>query len=116
MTSRIRTTLSQSYQCQQATYNILLLLRVLEGLNRLAPRLRSEGALDAFMEGKISTLDELKVAGPVVLQEEFLSSKLTPKLARQIQDALALCSANLPSWCHQLTKACPFLFPFETRR
>jgi E3 ubiquitin-protein ligase TRIP12 len=98
------------------TYNILLLLRVLEGLNRLAPRLRSEGASDAFMEGKISTLDELKVAGPVVLQEEFLSSKLTPKLARQIQDALALCSGSLPSWCHQLTKACPFLFPFETRR
>lgn len=98
------------------TYNILLLLRVLEGLNRLAPRLRAEGASDAFMEGKISSLDELKVAGPVVLQEEFLSSKLTPKLARQIQDALALCSGSLPSWCHQLTKACPFLFPFETRR
>jgi E3 ubiquitin-protein ligase TRIP12 len=89
---------------------------VLEGLNHLAPRLRSEGASDAFMEGKISTLDELKVVGLVVLQEEFLSSKLTPKLARQIQDALALCSGSLSSWCHQLTKACPFLFPFETRR
>ena len=98
------------------TYNILLLLHVLEGLNRLAPRLRVEGASDAFVEGKISTLDQLKVVGPVVLQEEFLSSKLTPKLACQIQDDLALCSGNLPSWCHQLTKPCPFLFPFETRR
>jgi E3 ubiquitin-protein ligase TRIP12 len=37
-------------------------------------------------------------------------------LARQMQDALALCSGGLPSWCHQLTRACPFLFPFETRR
>uniref|UniRef100_A0A0D6QT53 HECT-type E3 ubiquitin transferase n=1 Tax=Araucaria cunninghamii TaxID=56994 RepID=A0A0D6QT53_ARACU len=99
-----------------ATYNILLLLRVMEGLNRLAHRLRAETASDAFIEGKISTFDELRVVGPAVPQEEFLSSKLTSKLARQIQDALALCSGSLPSWCHQLTKACPFLFPFETRR
>ena len=68
------------------------------------------------MEGNISTLDQLKLVGPIVLQEEFLSNKLTPKLAHQIQDALALCSGSLPSLCHQLTKACPFLFPFETRR
>lgn len=27
-----------------------------------------------------------------------------------------MCSGSLPSWCYQLTKACPFLFPFETRR
>ncbi|KAG2239477.1 hypothetical protein Bca52824_091723 [Brassica carinata] len=38
------------------------------------------------------------------------------ELARQIQDALALCSGSLPSWCYQLTRACPFLFPFQTRR
>ena len=64
---------------------------MLEGLNRLAPRLRVEGASDAFVEGNISTLDQLKVVGPVVLQEEFLSSKLTPKLARQIQEMLWHC-------------------------
>ena len=98
------------------TYNILLLLPVLEGLNRLGPRLMVEGASNAFVEGNISTLDQLKVVGPIVIQEDFLSSKLTPKSARQIQDDLALCSGSLPSWCHQLTKACPFLFPFETRR
>ncbi|MCE0481239.1 hypothetical protein HAX54_038834 [Datura stramonium] len=67
-----------------STYNILALLRVVEGLNQLAPRLHVH--------------------------------KLTPKLARQIQDALALCSGSLPSWCYQLTRSCPFLFPFETRR
>ncbi|KAI3795540.1 hypothetical protein L1987_38195 [Smallanthus sonchifolius] len=33
-----------------------------------------------------------------------------------MQDVLALCSGGIPSWCHQLTKACPFLFLFETRR
>nr|KYP44067.1 E3 ubiquitin-protein ligase UPL3 [Cajanus cajan] len=70
------------------TYNILALLRVLEGVT----------------------------TGARVLPEQFISGKLTPKLARQIQDALALCSGSLPLWCYQLTKACPFLFPFETRR
>jgi E3 ubiquitin-protein ligase TRIP12 len=99
-----------------STYNILLLLRVLEALNRLAPRLRIQAAVDAFAKGKADSFDEIQVAGSLVPKEEFLSSKLTPKLARQMQDALALCSGGLPAWCHQLTQACPFLFPFETRR
>ncbi|KAJ7196000.1 hypothetical protein O6H91_Y509500 [Diphasiastrum complanatum] len=99
-----------------STYHILLLLRALESLNRLAPRLRDEAASDAYVEGRITSLKEMKTLGPLVPQEEFLSSKLTPKLARQMQDALALCSGGLPAWCHQLTRACPFLFPFETRR
>ncbi|OMO92775.1 Armadillo [Corchorus olitorius] len=98
------------------TYTILALLRVLEGLNQLAPRLRAQIVADNFAEGKISDLDELSTTGARVPYEEFINGKLTPKLARQIQDALALCSGSLPSWCYQLTKACPFLFPFETRR
>lgn len=98
------------------TFNILALLRVLEGLNQLAPRLRAQIVSENFAEGKILSLDELSTTGARVVSEEFINSKLTPKLARQIQDALALCSGSLPSWCYQLTKACPFLFPFETRR
>ena len=98
------------------TYDILLLLRMLEGLNRLAPRLRVQCASDAMAQGDVIDLNKIQVTEPLVPKEEFLSSKLTPKLARQMQDALALCSGSLPSWCHQLTRACPFLFPFETRR
>jgi E3 ubiquitin-protein ligase TRIP12 len=98
------------------TFNILALMRVLEGLNQLAPRLRAQIVSENFAEGKILSLDALSTTGARVLSEEFINSKLTPKLARQIQDALALCSGSLPSWCYQLTKACPFLFPFETRR
>ncbi|KAK4345454.1 hypothetical protein RND71_035630 [Anisodus tanguticus] len=98
------------------TYSILYLLRVLEALNQLAPGLRVLSMIDDFSEGKISSLDELSTMGIKIPSEEFVNSKLTPKLARQIQDALALCSGSLPSWCYQLTKACPFLFPFETRR
>ncbi|AQK67615.1 Putative hect E3 ubiquitin ligase [Zea mays] len=99
-----------------STYNILALLRILEGLNQLSPRLRVQGASDDFAEGKINTLDELYRTGAKVPSEVFVNSKLTPKLARQMQDVLALCSGSLPSWCYQMTKACPFLFPFETRR
>ncbi|KAI7724542.1 hypothetical protein M8C21_011532 [Ambrosia artemisiifolia] len=101
-----------------STYNILSLLRVLEGLNQLAPRLRVQSATDSFAQGKILSLDDLSVTsgGVKVPSDEFINSKLTPKLSRQIQDALALCSGSLPSWCYQLTKACPFLFPFEVRR
>ncbi|CAA0815645.1 E3 ubiquitin-protein ligase UPL3 [Striga hermonthica] len=99
------------------TYNILALLRVLDGLNQLSPRLRSQQMIDMFSEGKVSSLDDcLGLTGIKVPPEDFINGKLTPKLARQIQDALALCSGSLPSWCYQLTKACPFLFPFETRR
>lgn len=99
-----------------ATYNILALLRVLEALNQLSPRLRFQALSDDFAEGTISSLRDASTTGAKVLFEEFINNKLTPKLARQIQDALALCSGSLPSWCYQLTKACPFLFPFETRR
>ncbi|CAA0816798.1 E3 ubiquitin-protein ligase UPL3 [Striga hermonthica] len=98
------------------TYNILALLRVLDGMNQLARRLRSQQIMDMFSEGKVSSLNELTTTGVRVPPEDFINGKLTPKLARQIQDALALCSGSLPSWCYQLTKACPFLFPFETRR
>ncbi|KAL6839690.1 hypothetical protein ACP4OV_030378 [Aristida adscensionis] len=98
------------------TYNILALLRVLDGLNQLSPRLRLQATSDDFSEGKVATLDGLYDVGAKVPLEKFVNSKLTPKLARQIQDVLALCSGSLPSWCYQLTKACPFLFPFETRR
>jgi E3 ubiquitin-protein ligase TRIP12 len=98
------------------TYNILALLRVLEGMNQLSPRLRVQATSDDFVEGKVATLDGLYDVGTKVPLEEFVSSKLTPKLARQIQDVIALCSGSLPSWCYQLTRACPFLFPFETRR
>ncbi|GER35888.1 E3 ubiquitin-protein ligase UPL3 [Striga asiatica] len=100
------------------TYNILSLLRVLDVLNQLSPRLRSQQTIDVFSEGKVSSLDDLSMMTGIIKvpPEDFINAKLTPKLARQIQDALALCSGSLPSWCYQLTKACPFLFPFETRR
>ncbi|WOL09703.1 E3 ubiquitin-protein ligase [Canna indica] len=98
------------------TYNILALLHVLECLNQLAPRLRLQAVCDDFAEGRIASLDGLYRTGAKVPSEGFVNSKLTPKFTRQIQDVLALFSGSIPSWCYQMSKACPFLFPFESRR
>lgn len=63
------------------TYNILALLRVLEGLNQLSPRLRLQATSDDFAKGKIATLDGTYEIGAKVPSEDFINSKLTPKLA-----------------------------------
>lgn len=51
-----------------------------------------------------------------VPRSTFVSRKLSPKLAQQLQDVLSICGGSLPSWCHTLVRHAPFLFPFELRR
>lgn len=51
-----------------------------------------------------------------VPRDEFISSKLSNKLAQQLKDVLAICGGGIPAWCHQLVVSCKFLFPFEIRR
>ena len=46
----------------------------------------------------------------------FVHGKLTAKLTRQLQDTVTLCSASTPTWCATLARACPWLFPFESRQ
>lgn len=99
------------------TYSILALLRILEGLNQLVSRLRFLMDSDVFAtEGNLSNFDTESTICVKVPSEEFINNKLTPKLTCQLQDCFALSSRSLPSWCSQLTKACPFLFPYETRK
>ncbi|KAK1396505.1 hypothetical protein POM88_006368 [Heracleum sosnowskyi] len=86
------------------TYNILALLSLLEGLNKQSASIHAKAGGSG--ERKISSLSGKK----------FMNKTLTLKLDRQIKDALVLSSGILPSWCSHLIKACPFLFPFETRR
>eukprot|EP00124_Ichthyophonus_hoferi_P005164 Ihof_evm2s686 gene=Ihof_evmTU2s686 len=47
---------------------------------------------------------------------EFINTKLNAKLTRQLQDPLGIASCGLADWCNELIIACPFLFPFETRK
>ncbi|CAI1548758.1 hypothetical protein SEUBUCD646_0K02110 [Saccharomyces eubayanus] len=45
----------------------------------------------------------------------FINSKLSAKLARQLDKPLVVASGALPNWSLFLTRRYPFLFPFDTR-
>jgi len=53
-------------------------------------------------------------AFPINLSE-FVNTKLSAKLTRQLHDPLSLCAASFPDWCKDLAFNFPFLFNFETR-
>ncbi|KAI9735126.1 MAG: Ubiquitin fusion degradation protein 4 [Cirrosporium novae-zelandiae] len=46
---------------------------------------------------------------------QFVNTKLTAKLNRQLEEPLIVASACLPTWSEDLARLFPFLFPFETR-
>ncbi|KAF2171316.1 hypothetical protein M409DRAFT_18430 [Zasmidium cellare ATCC 36951] len=46
---------------------------------------------------------------------QFVNTKLTAKLNRQLDEPLIVASQCLPSWSEDLARFYPFLFPFETR-
>ncbi|XP_043700605.1 E3 ubiquitin-protein ligase UPL4 isoform X1 [Telopea speciosissima] len=96
-------------------YDILFLLKILEGLSRFAFHLMSGERTRAFAEGRINDLDDLKVAVPAIPRTEFVNCKLTEKLEQQMRDQLAVSIGGMPSWCSQLMAICPFLFGFEAR-
>ncbi|XP_059667702.1 E3 ubiquitin-protein ligase UPL4 isoform X2 [Cornus florida] len=99
-----------------ATYDILFLLKSLEAMNRFRFHLMSRERTNAFAEGKIDNLDNLKVEVSAALPTDFVSSKLTEKLEQQMRDPFAVSVGGMPSWCSQLMVLCPFLFGFEAKR
>jgi E3 ubiquitin-protein ligase TRIP12 len=46
---------------------------------------------------------------------QFVNTKLTAKLNRQLEEPLIVASHCLPTWSEDLARLYPFLFPFETR-
>ncbi|KAK2761596.1 Ubiquitin fusion degradation protein 4 [Arachnomyces sp. PD_36] len=46
---------------------------------------------------------------------QFINTKLTAKLNRQLEEPLIVASGCLPDWSEDLACKFPFLFPFETR-
>jgi hypothetical protein len=50
------------------------------------------------------------------LKNEYLSSKLTSKVNRQLQDPVVIMMGQIPSWITEMGYTCSFLFPFETRQ
>ncbi|UJR37286.1 hypothetical protein I4U23_029995 [Adineta vaga] len=52
----------------------------------------------------------------LILKNEYLSSKLTSKVNRQLQDPVVIMMGHIPSWITEMGYTCSFLFPFETRQ
>jgi len=83
------------------TASILRLLNILHSLN--------------------TNLDDVMVENKAALQlnteplAQFVNTKLTAKLNRQLEEPLIVASNCLPSWSEDLARLYPFLFPFETR-
>jgi len=44
-------------------------------------------------------------AAPLLSQQEFISSKLTAKVNRQLQDPLVIMTGNMPQWLSQIGQA-----------
>lgn len=83
------------------TASILRLLRKLHDLNANID--------DVLVENK----EVVKVN--VEPLSQFVNTKLTAKLNRQLEEPLIVASNCLPSWSEDLARLYPFLFPFETR-
>jgi E3 ubiquitin-protein ligase TRIP12 len=93
----------QSLSQYPRTSSILTLLRILHELN---------SNLD-------DVLSESEVREQIKLNEEplsqFVNTKLTAKLNRQLEEPLIVASRCLPDWSRDLARLFPFLFPFESR-
>ena len=84
-----------------ATSAILRLLNILHELN---------ANLDDVLD---ESKEVIKLNAEPVAQ--FINTKLTAKLNRQLEEPLIVASKCLPSWSEDLARFYPFLFPFETR-
>jgi E3 ubiquitin-protein ligase TRIP12 len=83
------------------TSGILRLLSILHGLN---------AHLDDIL-----TESKEQIKRNVEPLSQFVNTKLTAKLNRQLEEPLIVASNCLPSWSEDLARFYPFLFPFETR-
>ncbi|KAL3488843.1 hypothetical protein BJX62DRAFT_169800 [Aspergillus germanicus] len=81
--------------------SILRLLRVLHDMNTTLDDILAE------------TKDHIAVKPESLAQ--FINTKLTAKLNRQLEEPLIVASSCLPDWSEDLARSFPFLFPFETR-
>lgn len=96
------------------SYNLLFMLKVLEGLNRFSYQLLMDEQINKFAEGTLQDINDLEVARYAVPRHHFVSSLLVNKLEVQMQDALFEDGLIL-SWCVYLVETCPFLLSFDTR-
>ncbi|KAF7596261.1 Ubiquitin fusion degradation protein 4 [Aspergillus hancockii] len=86
---------------ETTTTSILQLLRLLHEMN-------------VTLDDILTETKELVALKPEPLAQ-FINTKFTAKLNRQLEEPLIVASSCLPSWSEDLARLFPFLFPFETR-
>jgi E3 ubiquitin-protein ligase TRIP12 len=86
---------------ETTTASILQLLRLLHEMN-------------VTLDDILTETKELVALKPEALAQ-FINTKFTAKLNRQLEEPLIVASSCLPSWSEDLARLFPFLFPFETR-
>ncbi|KAJ5105721.1 hypothetical protein NUU61_003068 [Penicillium alfredii] len=86
---------------EATTASILRLLRVLHEMN-------------ATIDDILTDTRDLVTITPEPLAQ-FINTKLTAKVNRQLEEPLIVASSCLPSWSEDLARLFSFLFPFETR-
>ncbi|OQD81025.1 hypothetical protein PENANT_c030G07908 [Penicillium antarcticum] len=91
----------ESLDKDKTTASILRLLRVLHEMNATID--------DILTENK----DSVAITPEPLAQ--FINTKLTAKINRQLEEPLIVASSCLPSWSEDLARLFSFLFPFETR-
>lgn len=91
----------QSLENNPTAAEILRLLRILHEINSTLEELLTDSVISAK-------------CNPEPLSQ-FVNTKLTAKLNRQLEEPLIVASNCLPSWSEDLARLYPFLFPFETR-
>ncbi|KAJ5090070.1 Ubiquitin-protein ligase Ufd4 [Penicillium argentinense] len=83
------------------TASILRLLRVLHEMNATIDDILTENR------------DPVNITPEPLAQ--FINTKLTAKVNRQLEEPLIVASSCLPNWSEDLARLFSFLFPFETR-
>lgn len=71
--------------------------------------------LNANIEDVLAENRNSHISVNVEPPSQFVNTKLTAKLNRQLEEPLIVASSCLPSWSEDLARLYPFLFPFETR-
>ncbi|KAI5290025.1 Ubiquitin fusion degradation protein 4 [Ascosphaera aggregata] len=95
------TGMPQSLKQNHIVASILKLLRTLHSMNSQLADIQTESNIAVRLDPEALT--------------QFINTKLTAKLNRQLEEPLIVASGCLPDWSEDLARQFPFLFPFETR-
>lgn len=117
----------------EVEHGILLLLRLLYGLNRHMVSLLMPAMASPVSRSREEVKDTLGDADPAshvlahaaarelvssggVREECWVIKPLSERMAQELQDPVALATQQLPGWCDQLLRYSPFLLQFRVRK